>query len=63
MVISLRDQLLKTKELLGSSAVKLSKLEREAYNGLLQNLVVAQGSLLAHLNIDDVRIDVDSIKL
>lgn len=63
LVISLRDQLLKTKDLLGSSTVKLSKLEREAYNGLLQNLVVAQGSLLAHLNIDDVRIDVDSIKL
>jgi len=61
LTVAVKDQLLKTKELLNT--VKLSKLERESYNGLLQNLVVAQGSLLAHLNIDDVRIDVDSIKL
>ena len=57
------DQLKKAKELISKSQSTLGKVERETYNGMLQNLVVAQGSLMTHLNIDGIPIPLESIKL
>jgi hypothetical protein len=40
-----------------------TKLEKETYNAQLQELIVAQGSLVTHLGITDVRIPIDKLKL
>lgn len=56
------DQLKKARELISKSS-SLSRAERESYNGMLQNLVVSQGSLMTHLNIDGIPIPLESIKL
>jgi hypothetical protein len=40
-----------------------TKLEKETYNAQLQDLIVAQGSLVTHLGITGVRIPIDKLKL
>lgn len=40
-----------------------TKLEKETYNAQLQELIVAQGSLMTHLGISNVRIPIDKLKL
>lgn len=41
----------------------LKNVDRISYNSYLQGLVVAQGSLLAHLNIEDIPLNADVLKL
>jgi hypothetical protein len=40
-----------------------TKLEKETYNARLQELIVAQGSLVTHLGIMDVKIPIERLKL
>jgi hypothetical protein len=40
-----------------------TRLERETYNAKLQELIVAQGSLITHLGITDVKIPIENLKL
>ena len=40
-----------------------TKHEKESYNARLQDLIVAQGSLITHLGLTDVKIPIDKLKL
>lgn len=62
LVQNLVDQLKLAKSIIDLHGLP-TKDERESYNSGLQNLIVAQGSLLTHLWIDDVKIPLDKLKL
>ena len=62
LVQNLVDQLKLAKSIIDLHGLP-TKDERENYNAGLQNLIVAQGSLLTHLWIDDVKIPLDKLKL
>lgn len=61
MIKASMDHLIATKNLLTKYSV--SKTDRELYNMLLQDIVVAQGSLMTHHNIDDIPVKLENIML
>jgi len=40
-----------------------TKVEKEVYNANLQELIVAEGSLITHLGIEDFKINIENLKL
>jgi len=62
LMTALTHQLELTKQIIDLHGLP-TKLERETYNAHLQNLIVAQGSLVTHLGMMDVKIPLDKLKL
>lgn len=61
MIKTTMEHLIATKNLM--SKYSMSKHDRELYNMLLQDMVVAQGSLMTHHNIDDIPVKLENIML
>ena len=58
-----RDYVLSVQRYIETTRKLLGNADKEAHNGQLHDLIVTQGSLMAHLGIDDIKISVERLKL